>query len=203
MEDSAAALAAEPQQAVRLLAMVPMFLFLVAAAAWDWKRRKIPNLLTIPMALAGLAKAAVAPALLSPVLPEVDGITTALLGLLAGFVAGVPLMALGARGGGDAKLYMAAGAWVGPYGVLVLFCIEAILGAALVVLQAARTGRLRQLLRNTGVLALNLIHVRRLGTKHVRDTGHTITVFDQNGDKLPHAVPFLAAACLAVMLGYI
>ncbi|MEL7238306.1 MAG: A24 family peptidase [Planctomycetota bacterium] len=193
----------EPQNAIRVVALLPLFGFLVVAAVWDWKTRKIPNLVTFPMLLAGLAKAAVAPHLLDGVLPEVSGLSIALLGVLAGFGAGVPLMVLGARGGGDAKLYMAAGAWVGPMGVVYLFAIEAIIGAVMVLAQAARTGRLKKLLRNTGVLTMNLLHVRRLGTQHVAETGQKITVFESVDKKLPHAVPFLAAALIAVGWGYI
>lgn len=185
------------------LPLVPLFAFLVIAAVWDWRERKIPNILTFPMLLAGLTQATLMPLLVGDWLPTTVGLGSALLGVLAGFAAGVPLMILGARGGGDAKLYIAAGAWVGPTGVLALFCIEAIIGAFMVLFQALRTGRLRKLLRNTGVLAMNLMHVRKLGTDYVADTGRKVTVFESVDKKLPHAVPFLMAALVAVMWGYI
>ena len=192
-----------PSLTLRLLAMGPFLLFLVIAAVWDWRVRKIPNVLTIPMLLAGLIGAALTPHLMIGSLMGVSGLWMSLLGILAGFAAGVPLMILGARGGGDAKLYIASGAWVGPLGVLALFAIEAVIGMCMVIGHAARTGRLSKLLRNTGVLVLNLLHVRRLGTKHVAETGQTITVFESVDKKLPHAVPFLVAALIALGLGYI
>lgn len=85
---------------------------LVAAATDAWQRR-IPNWLTVPTALAGLAFHALAPA--------GWGIGSALAGLALGFVLLLAPWLAGGGGAGDVKLLAALGAWLGPVYVLFAF----------------------------------------------------------------------------------
>src|SRR5689334_10638956 len=82
---------------------------------------------------------------------------------LVGFGLTVPLFAIGALGGGDVKLMSAIGAWLGPWGALAVFLGRAVVGMVIVLVQAGMAGRLRVLLRNTAVLAVQLLHLRNLG----------------------------------------
>ena len=118
--------------------------------------------------------------------------------MAAGFAAGFPLFAVGARGAGDAKLYTAAGAWLGWQGVFVLFLVEAVVGLVVVVAQCAVRGKLPELLRNTGVLVMTLLQIRRVGVEQAVANGRRFTSVDR---KLPHAVPFLMAAVITLAVG--
>ena len=177
-----------------LLDLVPLLAMLIVAALVDSRTRRIPNWLTLSLLLGGLLRG-----LTSRWLgPSGFGLGDATLGMLAGFAAGFPLFALGARGAGDAKLYTATGAWLGWQGVLVLFLVEAVVGGVVVVAQCAVRGKLPELLRNAGVLAMTLLHVRRVGVEQAALNGRRFTSVDK---KLPHAVPFLIAAVITLTLG--
>jgi len=174
-----------------LFSLVPLFGLLGWAAWQDWNTRKIPNWLTFSLLGAGLLRA-----LAGPLVGLGDfGIADTLVGCGAGFVLSVPLFAIGARGAGDAKLYIACGAWLGWSGILAVFALEAIVGLIMVVTQCALRGRLRELLGNTGVLVMSVIYVRRIGVEQAQANARSFTSID---NRLPHAVPFLAAALLAV-----
>lgn len=103
------------------------------ALAWiDWTHLRLPDALTLPLLLAGLA----ATAWLDPA-DTTDHATAALAGYAA-----LRLLAIGYRrlrgreglGGGDAKLLAAAGAWVGLAGLGPVLLVAAVtgVGAALV-----------------------------------------------------------------------
>lgn len=88
----------------------------------DIKWKKIPNILTFPVALTGIVYNGYS-----------MGITAGLLFALKGFAAGILLLIipfyLGGTGGGDVKLLGAAGSWMGAIAVINLFFYAAIAGA--------------------------------------------------------------------------
>lgn len=109
---------------------------LVIAAAWDLRTRRIPDVVTVPLALAGLAAALVERGW--------AGAGWSLLGMLApALLLALPLGA-GWLGGGDVKLLMAAGAWLGPWGALGVTALGSVLGglvaAAWVLWRVGRDG---------------------------------------------------------------
>jgi prepilin peptidase CpaA len=118
-----------------------------------------------------------------------------ILGFLVGFALTFILFALRAVQGGDVKLLAGVGAWLGPVGALQVFCVEAIVGALLVVSQAAAQGRLRKLVNNSAVLAVNLVHVKDVGLDHVAATGRSTRTVEV---RLPYAVPLLVAVLILV-----
>ncbi len=89
------------------------------ACYFDLKSRRIPNAISVTTLASGL----------------VFHLTTAggtgLLHSLAGFATGfgilLVLYVLGASGAGDVKFFGAVGAWVGPYHILFVFVLSAIL----------------------------------------------------------------------------
>ena len=176
-----------------LLSVAPLFALLAWAAVVDWRTRKIPNWLTFGLLGGGILRALLLP--LADVVAVDFHVGDALLGCAAGFLLGVPLFAIGARGAGDAKLYIACGAWLGWGGVLVVFALEAVVGLVMVVAQCAAQRKLGELFRNAGVLVLSVLFIRRIGVAQARANGAQFTSIDR---KLPHAVPFLVAAVLAV-----
>lgn len=198
-----------PAQIVHVATLAPLFMVFGVAAVIDWHKRRIPNWLTLALLAGGILRSSAVWTLGLADFTPVD----ALLGVIVGFLLAVPLFVIGARGAGDAKLYIASGAWVGWSGIVALFLLEAIVGLLYVIGRATLRRQLRELLRNTGVLVLTMLHLRRVGTDQARDNGARFTVYGRvrpdepqprfaSIDRpLPHAVPFLAAALLAVFLG--
>lgn len=173
---------------VLLLPLIPLMALLVWAAAVDLRSRRIPNVLTFTLVLTGLIQAILFG---SPI-----GIGDALAGLGVGFALTFVLFVLGAMGGGDVKLLAGVGAWLGPWPALGVFAVAAILGMGIVLAQALATGRLGRLLRNTGIVTVNLVHVGDVGLDHARATGQECRSVDK---PLPYAVPVLVATTLVVL----
>jgi prepilin peptidase CpaA len=171
-----------------LLMCMPMLLLLVWAACEDLRSRRIPNWLSFAVLLSGLIQSYTATQTVAP--------KQAWLGFLVGF--GLPsiLFALGALGGGDVKLLAGVGAWLGPNDALWVFALAAIVGMFIVLTQATKQGRMKILLRNSAVVAINLAHVGDVGLEHTTRTGQESRSVDR---PLPYAVPILAATLLVIL----
>lgn len=176
-----------------LATLAPMLILLAVAAVIDCRTRRVPNWLTFSLLGAGLLRGVLGPWL---GLGEF-GPGQALLGAAMGFALGLPLLAIGARGAGDAKLYIACGAWLGWSGIIVVFALEAIVGLIMVLAQCSLRGKLVQLFRNTGVLIMTVLSVRRVGVDQARHNALAFTSIDR---RMPHAVPLFTAAVLAVLI---
>jgi prepilin peptidase CpaA len=114
-------------------------------ASWiDLRSRRVPNLLTMPLACAGLMLAAVG----------ASGVTVAdaLLGCAVGLGLMLPLHILGGTGAGDVKLMAAFGTLLGPAGVLAAFIRMAIVGGVIALGVAVQRGRLRETISGTALL---------------------------------------------------
>lgn len=120
----------------------------LAAAVWDLRTRRIPNAMTGPLLLCGLAWSAY------------GGGWQGLGGAVAGAaVAGLPFILLfvfGGGGAGDAKAMMAIGSWVGFDGGVLLACCVSVIGG-LYALAFALFARRRQTVSNFYVMALGVL----------------------------------------------
>ncbi|MBM3779380.1 MAG: prepilin peptidase [Acidimicrobiia bacterium] len=115
-----------------------------SAAAIDLATRRIPNLLSASLAVAGLTLA----------LTGTSGVTPAssTLGMVVGLALMLPGHVFGATGAGDVKLFAAAGAVLGAGRMLPAFAYVAIAGGALAVAIACGRGRLAPTLARAGGL---------------------------------------------------
>jgi prepilin peptidase CpaA len=104
-----------------------------AGAVIDLYTRRVPNPLTIGIAVVGVAMAAT----------HVSGVSVA--GALAGFALGLFLMLpghlIGATGAGDVKLLAAVGTLLGPSRIGMAFLYAAVAGGALAMAVALRRRR--------------------------------------------------------------
>ncbi|MGV3605682.1 MAG: A24 family peptidase [Planctomycetaceae bacterium] len=107
-------------------------LYALLAAFLDFKTHKIPNWLTVPTAVLGLAYHAAAPGGM--------GIGHALIGFVVGFVVLLLPWILGGGGMGDVKLLAALGTWIGWQWVLVTVGLGSVLGAMIAVVVMATAG---------------------------------------------------------------
>jgi prepilin peptidase CpaA len=105
-----------------MLARVSLVTILVAASFMDLRSGKIPNWLTLPAILLGVA--------LSLLTGGRDGLFNSVTGLAVG--SGLLLLpfVLGGMGGGDVKLLGAIGAFEGPVMTIRIFFLSAVIGLA-------------------------------------------------------------------------
>jgi len=114
------------------------------AAAHDIAHRRVPNVVSLTMVVAGLALAATG----------VTGISvwSSLAGCGLGLALMMPGYVFGATGAGDVKLLAASGAVLGAGQIVPAFAFTAIAGGALALAFAWRRGRLGRTLTQTARL---------------------------------------------------
>ncbi len=160
------------------------FLALVSASAWtDARERRIPNRITV----SGLAAGVLLASFLESGLPS-----QALLGAAAGLVTTFPLFALGAIGAGDAKLFTAIGAFLGPLAMVSAALYAGVLGGVLVLLVSIREGSIVMVLVGSRDL---LVHTATLGRY-----GHRPTLLNATMPKIPYGVAIAGGAILGAFL---
>ena len=104
------------------------------AAVIDIRQRRIPNVVCVTTAAAGLVLATVGVNTIT--------VTSALAGLAFGFLMMLPGHVFGATGAGDVKLFAAAGTLLGSGRIVSAFLYVAIAGGVLAVVIAIQRGRL-------------------------------------------------------------
>jgi prepilin peptidase CpaA len=135
---------------VPLWAALPALLLTIVAARADVRTRKIPNALTFPALLLGLAT--------HLALGGREGFLASLAGMAVVGVALIPGWLMRWMGAGDVKLMAAAGAWLAfPHAVIALLA-SLLAGGVIALAVALRRGVLGQALRNTAFLAAWSLH---------------------------------------------
>ncbi|HEX8521735.1 MAG TPA: A24 family peptidase [Tepidisphaeraceae bacterium] len=167
-----------------------LLIVLVAiGACTDVRSRRIPNWLNLTLLASGLILSATMLRLVTP--------SQAFAGAGVGLAIPLVLHILGGLGAGDVKLLCGIGAWVGPKMVIYIIAGAAIAGLVLVIAQCLVERRVGVLLRNTGVLALSLVNLPRLGLGQVIETGQRC----QSARRpMPYAVPVLAGTIAAMLM---
>ena len=149
----------------------------------DLKKRVIPNRLTLPACLAGMAYHAWRTGI-------PDGLLFSLAGFSAGFAMPLIPFLMGGMGGGDVKLVAAAGSWIGTAAVLHL------------VLYGAFSG---------GIIAIGMIYGRS-GIRGIKEVflglfldilGRQKPIADPKNPRLPYSVPLAIGFVVYLMIGRI
>lgn len=99
---------------------------LIVAAWIDGKELRVPNWITFPMVLSGLA--------FSTITGGVSGLGEGVMGMCVGLLTLLPLYAVGGMGAGDVKLMAGIGAWLGWEVTLAAFCVSTVVGAVMAVI---------------------------------------------------------------------
>lgn len=150
---------------------------LVAAAAWtDLRNRRIPNRLTLAILVCGL------------LLRAVEGtarLGDGLLGAGVGLAAAVVLFGLGAVGGGDGKLLIGVGAFLGYERFLGALLLIAVLGGLLGLAEAVRRGVILP-------AALNAAGMMRRWVTLGRSGGEARTVHSPGAVTVPYGLAIAA-----------
>jgi len=159
------------------------FVAVAIASVIDWRSRKIPNLLTFPLAGIALLGNAVAGGF--------HGMLSALLGLAVGLVFFLLLMALGAMGPGDVKLMAGLGALLGILNVFWIGLFTAVMGGVLAVLYSLGKGSLPRMVHRTWTLV-----------RHIVFTGH-LPKAEELGATREDYMPYALAIALGVTAQYL
>jgi len=106
---------------------------LIWAAYIDGKQLRVPNWLTFPMILSGLA--------FNASVQGWGGAQFALLGIVCGLLTLLPLYSIGGMGAGDVKLMAGLGAWLGWEVTFWAFIATVVVGACMAIVMAWRTGQ--------------------------------------------------------------
>ena len=142
---------------------------LAAVAGWmDWRSRRIPNWLTVPGLLLGVAANSVAAGW--------TGAKSALLGAGLGLALLLPFVLVRSLGAGDWKLVGAIGAFLGP-GPLVVVLMGTVFvagGMALVLIIVKK--RVRQTMRNIGRILAALLSLHLPGQELTLDNPESLKV---------------------------
>lgn len=140
---------------------------MATAMVWDVRTNRIPNIVIgigvfLAVALQGVS--------------GFGALGATLLGGGVALVVGFSLFALGAIGGGDAKLFMVVGAFMGPVGFFYAFLASAIVGGVLAIAVAVRRGVVVPVLLGCKDLVINAFTFGRAGMRPSSDKAYAVTV---------------------------
>jgi len=109
---------------------------LIVAAYIDGKELRVPNWITFPMVISGLAANAW--------MFGWEGFASGLIGMCVGLLTLLPLYSVGGMGAGDVKLMAGIGAWLGGWVTIYAFVVSSILGGVMAIVMAVASGKLRK-----------------------------------------------------------
>jgi len=159
-----------------MLATIPAII-----AGWtDWRSRRIPNWLTVPALILGIAANTLAHGW--------TGAKESLLGAGLGLGLLLPFVLLRSLGGGDWKLVGALGAFLGPPRLIIVLVATILVAGAMAVILIIWKRRVGRTLRNLAHLVVSLFTLHLPGPELSLD----------NPDSLK--VPFGVAVAFAVVL---
>jgi prepilin peptidase CpaA len=148
--------------------MVGAEILAVAAAVTDLRWRRVPNWLTVPGLLIGLAG--------NGALGGWSGLLFAIKGAGVGLALLLPFVLLRSLGAGDWKLAGALGAFTGP-GVLVdLLLLSVLVAGVMAVILVIYKRRTRQTIRNIGHILISLVTFRLPGARVSLDNPDSLKV---------------------------
>jgi prepilin peptidase CpaA len=140
-----------------------------ATAGWtDWRWRRIPNWLTVPGLLAGVAANAAVSGL--------NGVKTSLLGAGLGLLLLLPFVFLRSLGAGDWKLAGALGAIVGPAVLVDLLMGSIFVAGVMALILVIYKRRVRETFRNIGRMLRSMLTFHMPGVEVSLDNPQSLKI---------------------------
>ena len=171
------------ESVITTLMMAALASVVLVAVWWDLRERRVPNVLT----LTGLALA-----LGLRVLGGFDPLVSGLFGAGLGLLLGLPLVALGGLGGGDAKLMATVGAFLGPGQLLWALTVTAIVGGIMALVLAFHRGAVQAVFLDAARLVARPLGLAPHRPRRTIESPDAITI--------PYAVPIAIGALVIVLL---
>lgn len=179
------------QETVTWLSSRWHLLFPLALTVWiavgDVRTHRIPNYLTLGIALSGLAY--------QLGLQGWQGAVHSLTGVALGFGLLIIPYAMGGMGAGDVKALAALGAWLGPWGSVLLFCYMGVAGGVLALVVLWWRGLLWQKIRQGWVALVNWLLRRPFGRES--------TPADRKSLDLANGIPYGVAIAMGMTILYL
>lgn len=142
---------------------------LALIAGWtDWRRRRIPNWLTVPGFVVGV--------LVNLLAYGSAGLKASLLGAGLGLLVLLPFVALRSLGAGDWKFAGALGAFVGWEGMRDLLMGSVFVAGVMALGLVIYKGRFKETLRNIGRLLASMLTLRMPGNEVSLDNPESLKV---------------------------
>jgi prepilin peptidase CpaA len=152
----------------------------VCAGGMDWRYRRIPNWLTVPGLVVGIA--------VNTVLSGWPGAKASLLGAGLGLLILLPFVLIRALGAGDFKLVGALGAFLGPGRLVDMLIVSMLVAGLMAAVLIVYKGRVRQSLRNMGHMLGSFLRLRLPGSEVSLDNPESVKI------------PFGVAVAVTVLL---
>lgn len=159
-----------------MLATIPALI----AGGIDWRSRRIPNWLTVPTLVIGVAVSGLATGW--------AGVKESLLGAGLGLGLLLPFVLIRSLGGGDWKLAGALGAFLGPSRLLTVLLWTILIAGVMALILIIWTKRIGRTLRNLAHLLASLF------TLHL--PGPELSLDSPESSKIPFGVAMAAAVVL-------
>ena len=172
---------------VQWIPMVVVVAAAVAAGAVDFYRFRVPNAITFPLLLTGLA--------FHTAVGSMEGLKMSLLGAAVGFGVLFLLYLIGGMGAGDVKLLSGIGAWLGAAMALQIVLFAALAGGVYAVVLMVWHAKGRETLARLQVGFFQLVTVGRYFS---RDDAVQAMVRSEEGRK--RAVPFGTMLAVGVVI---
>jgi prepilin peptidase CpaA len=154
---------------------------LAIAGGWtDWRSRRIPNWLTVPGLVVGIA--------MNSWLHGWPGAKASLLGAGLGLALLLPFVLIRSLGAGDWKFVGALGAFLGPENLLTVLLLGILVNGLMALIMIVRKKRLRETLRNLGRMLAAFLSMHLPGPDLTLDNPDLVKV------------PFGVAVAIAVIL---
>jgi prepilin peptidase CpaA len=159
-------------QRIQIAPWIPAVLIAIVAGVLDWRYRRIPNWLTVPGLVVGVA--------INTILYRWPGLKTALLGALLGLGVLLPFVLIRSLGAGDWKLAGALGACLGPRQLMSVLVGTILVAGVMALTLVIWKGRLKRTLRNIAHLLAALFSLRMPGSE--------VSLDDPQSTKIPFGV---------------
>ena len=140
----------------------------LAAGGTDWRWRRIPNWLTVPGLLAGIA--------VNAAVSGLSGVKTSLLGAGLGLLLLLPFVFLRSLGAGDWKLAGALGAIVGPGALLDLLMGSIFVAGVMALVLVIYKRRVGETFRNIGGMLRSMLMFRMPGAEVSLDNPRSLKI---------------------------
>ena len=159
----------------------------IAASVTDVKSFRVPNSITVPLAVSGIVYHAI--------VYGVAGLQDSILGFLFGGLVLILLYLIGGMGAGDVKLLAAAGAWLGIPGIVYVFIVAATVGSLYSLGVLVAQGRLISAVTTIRVAFHQLVaRGRHLGTEE------RVEAIVKQGDRHKRLLPFAVMIAIGVIV---
>jgi len=172
-----------------LIALFVATVVAFVAAVIDFRRFRVPNVLTFPLAISGLA--------FHVTLSGLAGLQYGAGGLAIGFIALLLFYVMGVMGAGDVKLLAAIGAWIGGANVIYVFCVAGIVTGVHSLVVLAWQRRLHEI---PAIFQVAVVQMLTLGRHIAQTDSASLAAITARPDRRRYVMPFAVMIAIGVLL---